>query len=117
MPGLFHQGREYLSAADVERIHRITDALDLHRDWVVVPLDVVSSPVELVQPDGKILIHAPGQDSFETWVSGLSSRLSTLDLGRCPRRGENDPKFPLTGPGEIPAVGTRGYLGKLGRLN
>src|SRR5712671_3932763 len=36
MPGLFHQGREYLSAEDIERIYGVTDALDLDRDWVVV---------------------------------------------------------------------------------
>jgi hypothetical protein len=116
MPGLFHQGREYLSAGDVERIYRITDSLDLPRDWVIVPLDVIPIPVELIQPDGKLLIHPPEQGAFESWMEGLASRLSTLDLGRCPRRSEEDPKASLTGPGEIRAVGTRGYLGTLGVL-
>jgi hypothetical protein len=115
-PGRSHNEMELFRADEVERIYRVTDALDLHRDWVVVPLNAAGEGMEVVQPDGKILIRAPGGPKFEPWLAGLCGRLEQLDLGRTPRRSENDPKFTLTGPGEPRAVGTRPYAGPLGIL-
>ena len=107
---------ELLTAEQVERIYRIVDRLSIHRDWVVVPLNAAEEGVELMQPDGKILLRPPGREKFEPWLAELPDRLQHLDLGRAARRGENDPKWPLTGPGEIHATGTRRYLGDGGIL-
>lgn len=101
---------DVLSADQIERVYRVTDALRLHRDWVVVPMDAVARPVELVMPDGKLLLHAPGGKGFELWMDGLRERLETLDLGRVARSHERDPKWPLTGPGSPRFEGTMRYL-------
>lgn len=111
-----HNGMDILSADQVERIYRITDRLDLHRDWVVVPINAAEEASELLQPDGKLLLRPPGSADFDDWLAELPERLLRLELGRTPRRGENDPKWPLTGPGEIRAIGTRRYLGDRGGI-
>jgi hypothetical protein len=111
-----HNQMDLLTEEQVERIYRVTDDLDLSRDWVVVPLNEAEEPVELLHPDGKLLIRPPRGAAFEPWILGLRERLERLDLGRAARREENDPKFPLTGPGEFHAWGTRRYLGDFGIL-
>ena len=116
MPDDSFQGMQLLSSEDLDRILRVTDELDLHRDWIVVPIDASPEGHETQQPDGKVIIHAPPRSGFEAWLRGLRGRLEGLELGRIPRREENDPKFPLTGPGELPPTGTRRYLGALGIL-
>ena len=116
MPDNSFQGMQLLSSEDLDRILAVADDLHLHRDWVVVPIDAVSGGREIQQPDGKIIIHAPTRPGFDAWLNGLRGRLLELELGRVPRREENDPKFPLTGPGEIRPTGTRGYLGAKGIL-
>jgi hypothetical protein len=105
-----HNQMELLTADQVERIYRVTDGLGLNRDWVVVPLNAAEHGVELLHPDGKLLIRPPRGEAFDAWLAGLAERLQTLDLGRAARRWVNDPKFPLTGPGEYQAWGTRRYL-------
>jgi hypothetical protein len=112
-----HNQMDLLTAEHVEQIYRVTDQLDLNRDWVVVPLNAAEHDVELVLPDGKLLIRPPRGDAFEPWLRGLKERLQGLDLGRAARREVNDPKFPLTGPGEFHAWGTRRYLGDRGILH
>ena len=114
MPDTSFQGMQLLSSADLDRILSVTDALELHRDWIVVPIDASPEGRETQQPDGKLILHAPDRAGFEAWLRGLRGRLEGLELGRIPRREENDPKFPLTGPGELPPTGTRRYLGDLG---
>ena len=111
-----HNQMELLTADQVERIYRVTDRLDLHRDWVVVPLNAASEGLEMLHPDGKLLLRPPAGEPFEPWLRGLEDRLRRLDLGRIPRREEQDPKWPLTGPGEFHAWGTRRYLGDGGIL-
>ena len=115
-PGRRHNEMELFRADEIERVYKVTDSLDLHRDWIVVPLNAAGEGSEVMQPDGKILIRAPGGEKFEPWLARLRGRLERLDLGRTPRRGEDDPKFPLTGPGEPRAVGTRPDTGELGIL-
>lgn len=100
---------ELLNDVQVERIYRVTDDLRLHRDWVVVPLDAAAEPVETVMVDGKLLIHAPAGAGFDAWLDGLRERLEALELHRVPRSHERDPKWPLTGPGEIRFEGTSHY--------
>jgi hypothetical protein len=116
MPITSFQGMQLLSTEDLDRILTVTDALNLHRDWIVIPIDAAPVGREIQQPDGKIIIHAPSRPGFEAWMKGLRGRLLELELGRVPRREENDPKFSLTGPGEIRPTGTRGYLGAGGIL-
>jgi hypothetical protein len=117
-PGMehMHNMMEILTAEQVERIYAVCDRLGLHRDWVIVPLNAAAEGAEWMQPDGKILLRPPGGDRFESWLSELPDRLGHLELGRAARRGENDPKWPLTGPGEFHATGTRRYLGDRGIL-
>src|SRR6185436_12103923 len=104
-PGMerMHNRMQLLTAEQVERIYRITDQLDLPRDWVVVPLTAADESLEMLHPDGKLLLRAPAGDQFEPWMRTLAERLQELDLGRIPRREEQDPKWPLTGPGEVHA--------------
>jgi hypothetical protein len=104
-PELYH-GEELLTAEQVERIYRVTDALDLHRDWVVVPLKSAEEGLEQLMVDAKILIRAPGRERFEPWLAGLRERLLALGIAHVPRRGENDPKFGLTGLGQPRLQGT-----------
>jgi len=111
-----HNRMEILTAEQVERIYRVVDRLSIHRDWVVVPLNAAEEGAELMQPDGKILLRPPGGEKFEPWLAQLPEQLQHLDLGRAARRWENDPKWSLTGPGEIHATGTRRYLGDGGIL-
>jgi len=101
---------EVLTAGQIERVYRVTDGFALHRDWVVVPMDSAPRPVELLLPDGKLLIHAPGGGAFDPWLAGLAERLQALDLRRVPRAHERDPKWPLTGPGSPRFQGTLRYL-------
>jgi hypothetical protein len=107
---------ELLSAEQIERIYQVTDRLDLHRDWVVVPLNAAEDGLEMLHPDGKLLLRPPGAAKFEAWLQELPDRLNELDLGRTPRQEVRDPKWPLTGPGEFHAWGTRRYLGDAGIL-
>lgn len=111
-----HNQMKLLTQDQVERIYAVTDELGLHRDWVVVPLNAAPEGSELLQPDGKLLLRPAGGEKFEPWLSELRSRVAQLDLGRTARRVENDPKWPLTGPGEFHAMGTRRYLGDRGIL-
>ena len=111
-----HNQMELLTAEQVERIYEVTDQLDLHRDWVVVPLNAADEGREMMHPDGKLLLRPPGAATFEAWLQELPERLERLDLGRVPRREELDPKWPLTGPGEFHAWGTRRYLDDRGIL-
>jgi len=117
MPVRSYQGMQLLTVGDIARILEVTDALQLHRDWVVIPIDAAPEGREVQQPDGKIIIHAPVKERFEDWLKRLQERLMTLDLGAVPRPSVNDPKLPLTGPFEIKARGTRSYLGSIGILH
>lgn len=86
MAGHYHNGMDVLTARDVERIHRITDQLHVHRDWVIVPIGCTEEAFEIVQPDGKLLLRPPGGDLLEPWIDGLLARLSGMDLSRAVRR-------------------------------
>lgn len=108
-----------LTAVDVERIYRQTDELELHRDWVVVPLNYaeIGMELEMVLPDGRLLLRPPGKGAFESWLHGLAGRLDGLGLSRIPRRAQGDPSRILTGMDGPPSSGTRGYLAKQPDLN
>jgi len=110
MTGHYHNGMDLLTAKDAERIYCVTDQLQLHRDWVVVPLGCAKEAFEIVQPDGKLLLRPPGGGLFEPWIDGLAARLSAMDLSRTARLGVDDPMRHLTGPHGPRAYGTQRYL-------
>jgi len=114
MPSSSYQGMQLLSTEDISRILEVTDVLELHRDWVIVPIDAKPEGHEYQQPDGKIIIHAPVRGEFERWLKDLRRRLQLLDLGRVPRAYIEDPNLGSTGPHEPGPRGTRSYLGPLG---
>jgi hypothetical protein len=101
---------ELLSAGNVERIYRQTDELELRRDWVVVPLNCAKEGMEVVLPDGKVLIRAPEADAFEPWLQDLKTRLLLIDLTRTPRLSAEDPNKHLSAMNGYRSTGTRGYL-------
>lgn len=116
MPASSFQGMQLLSTDDLLRIQAVTDGLQLHRDWIIVPIDAQAEGREYQQPDGKVIIHAPVRGKFEEWIRDLRRRLQTLDLGRVPRGYVNDPNLGSTGPYVYKPMGTRNYLGPLGML-
>ena len=72
------QPAELLTAEDLERVYRCTDGLRLGRDRVVVPRRCAEHGREIVFPDGRILLRAPGRADFEVWLRGLPGRLERL---------------------------------------
>lgn len=107
-----HNGMELLTAANVERIYEVTDALGLHRDWVIVPLACAEVETEMILPDGKLLLRPPRRARFERWLDGLPGRLPDLGLDRTARLGTDDPVKHLTGPFSPRPNGMQGYLGE-----
>jgi hypothetical protein len=107
-----HNGLELLTAANVERIYEVTDALRLHRDWVIVPLACAEAAFESVLPDGKVLLRPPRRNHFERWLEGLPKRLPELGLSRTARLGTDDPVKHLSGSFGPHPAGSQGYLGE-----
>ena len=115
MAGHYHNGMDVLTEKDVERIYLVTDQLQLHRDWVIVPLGCASEAFKVVQPDGQVLLRPPGGDLLEPWIDGLLARLSAMDLSRTARLGVEDPVKHLTGTHAPRSYGTQRYLeGRVG---
>jgi hypothetical protein len=118
MTGHYHNGMDLLTAKDVERIYVIADHLRLRREWVVVPLNCAAQAVELVQPDGKLLLRPPGGDLLDPWIDGLEQRLSELDLSRVARLESVDLMTHLSGAQAPPSTGTpRDPRGRADLLN
>ena len=101
---------EILSAEQVERVYRLTDALLLNRDWVVVPLVGSDGGLELVMPDGKLLVRPPAGPGFDAWFNGLKERLQALDLDRALRASQLERHYVRTPASAPPASGARRYL-------
>ncbi len=117
MPALYHDKIELLSAEEIERIHRVTDEFEVHRNCVIVPLNCAQEGKVVVLPDGNVLIRAPAGDQFEPWIEELRTRLAESELSRTPRRSEEDPKKHLTGTHGPRFFGTRVYLERQPNLN
>lgn len=101
---------ELLTAAQVERVYEVTDALLLNRDWVVVPLRGSEAGLELTLPDGKILVRPPAGPAFDSWFADLKSRLRALDLDRALRASQLERHYPRTPTGSAPGSGARRYV-------
>src|SRR5207249_2430796 len=84
----YDAGMQVLTAEQVEKVYHLTDALLLNRDWVVVPLVGSPTGLEMVLPDGKLLVRPVGGDGFAAWFSGLKERLDVLDLDRALRASQ-----------------------------
>ena len=101
---------ELLTAAQVERVYAVTDALLLNRDWVVVPLRGSETGLEMTLPDGKILVRPPAGPVFESWFADLKPRLQALDLDRALRASQLERHYPRTPAGSVPGSGARRYV-------
>ncbi len=81
-----------LTGPQIDRVLELTDSLGLHRNWVIIPLYASAESLEVVQPDGKLLLRPPGGPAFESWLGGLRRRLETMDLGKVARSSHPDPR-------------------------
>ncbi|HLY07842.1 MAG TPA: hypothetical protein VKW04_00930 [Planctomycetota bacterium] len=99
-----------LTESQVSKVYELTDALLLNRDWVVVPL--VGSPdgMEMLMPDGKILIRPAGGPKFDAWFSGLKTRLEALDISRALRASQLERHYVRTPAAAAPGSGARRYV-------
>jgi hypothetical protein len=99
-----------LTEAQVAKIYELTDSLLLNRDWVVVPLVGSSEGLEMLMPDGKILIRPAGGLRFDAWFSGLKGRLESLDLSRALRASQLERHYVRTPATAAPGSGARKYV-------
>jgi hypothetical protein len=100
---------DILSADKIERIYTLTDALKLNRDWVVVPLRGSERGLEMLMPDGKILIRPPSGAGFDSWLMGLKDRLEMLDIDRALRASQLERHYVRTPAAAPPGSGARKY--------
>jgi hypothetical protein len=99
-----------LSEAQVRKVYELTDALMLNPDWVVVPLVGAPQGMEMLMPDGKVLIRPAGGDAFDAWFSGLKTRLDALDLSRALRASQLERHYVRTPATAAPGSGARKYV-------
>lgn len=99
-----------LTAEQVEKVYQVTDALLLNRDWVVVPLVGAPAGLEMVLPDGKLLIRPVGGEGFGAWFGGLKERLGSLDLDRALRASQLERHYVRTPSTAAPGSGARKYV-------
>jgi len=101
---------EILTEAQVRKVYELTDSLLLHPDWVVVPLVGSAQGLEMLMPDGKILIRPAGGPGFEPWFADLKTRLELLDLSRALRAGQMERHYVRTPATAAPGSGARKYV-------
>lgn len=101
---------QVLTQAQVAKVYELTDALELNRDWVVVPLVGSAEGMEMLMPDGKILIRPAGGAKFDSWFSGLKARLESLDISRALRASQLERHYVRTPAAAAPGSGARKYV-------
>ena len=99
-----------LTEAQVSKVYDLTDSLELNRDWVVVPLIGAPQGLEMLMPDGKILIRPVGGDRYDAWFVGLKTRLESLDLSRALRASQLERHYVRTPATAAPGSGARKYV-------
>lgn len=99
-----------LTEAQVQKVYELTDALLLNRDWVVVPLIGSADGMEMLMPDGKILIRPAGGARFDAWFGGLKTRLESLDISRALRASQLERHYVRTPATAAPGSGARKYV-------
>jgi hypothetical protein len=101
---------DVLTQAQVQKVYELTDALLLNRDWVVVPLVGAPQGLEMLMPDGKILVRPAGGDRFDSWFADLKTRLESLDLSRALRASQLERHYVRTPATAAPGSGARKYV-------
>src|SRR5436190_18459513 len=96
-----------LTESQVSKVYDLTDSLMLNRDWVVVPLVGSLDGIEMLMPDGKILIRPAGGGRFDAWFSGLKIRLESLDISRALRASQLERHYVRTPATAAPGSGAR----------
>jgi hypothetical protein len=66
--------------------------------------------MEMLMPDGKILIRPPGADRFDSWFADLKTRLESLDLSRALRASQLERHYVRTPAAAAPGSGARKYV-------
>lgn len=99
-----------LTPEEMAAIHKVTDKLNLSRDFVLIPLAKLEEGVERTMPDGKLLIQVPARAPFEEWLSGLEARLRRLDLARVPDLAHPPWERLATNGGDPRSVSSRKYV-------
>ena len=99
-----------LTESQVAKIYDLTDSLLLNRDWVVVPLIGSPDGLEMLMPDGKILIRPAGAGRYDAWFAGLKARLESLDLSRALRASQLERHYVRTPASAAPGSGARKYV-------
>jgi len=99
-----------LTEAQVAKVYELTDGLQLNRDWVVVPLVGAAQGLEMLMPDGKILIRPVGGAFYDAWFAGLKTRLEALDLSRALRASQLERHYVRTPATAAPGSGARKYV-------
>jgi hypothetical protein len=101
---------DVLSEAQVRKVYDLTDSLLLNPDWVVVPLVGATQGMEMIMPDGKVLIRPAGGEAFDAWFAGLRTRLESLDLSRALRASQLERHYVRTPASAAPGSGARKYV-------
>jgi hypothetical protein len=99
-----------LSESQVRKVYELTGSLLLNPDWVVVPLVGTPQGMEMLMPDGKVLIRPASGDAFDAWFSGLKTRLEALDLSRALRASQIERHYVRTPATAAPGSGARKYV-------
>ena len=101
---------DVLTAEQVRRVYAVTDALKLNQDWVVIPLKGSENGLEMLMPDGKLLIRPAAAAAFEGWFGGLKERLEGMEMNRPLRASQEGRYYPHTPPEAAPGSGARKYV-------
>lgn len=101
---------DVLTEAQVRKVYELTDSLLLNPDWVVVPLVASPQGMEMLMPDGKILIRPAAGEAFNPWFAGLKTRLESLDLSRALRASQLERHYVRTPATAAPGSGARKYV-------
>lgn len=101
---------DVLTEAQVRKVYDLTDSLLINPDWVVVPLVGSVQGMEMLLPDGKILIRPATGDRFDAWLADLKTRLEALDLSRALRASQQERHYVRTPASAAPGSGARRYV-------
>lgn len=69
-----------VSPTQILRILELTDAFNLHREAILIPLKTEANGNITVLPDGRLKIVCPKTTEFEMWLGELRAHLSKMDL-------------------------------------
>lgn len=75
-----------VTPAQFDQIREVTDSFGLCWDQVVIPLVGGVEGIQMIMPDGKLLMRVPTGKDFEPWFAGLAERLANMDLSRVKRQ-------------------------------